>query len=95
MIKEFQAFVTLFQQGKEIPNAAKVRNKAAFTHAVAAVLSAAVCAAGGFGYHVNLDANTTQDIAAGAFGLYTLVMGVLHAISDSKVGVSSDTGDSQ
>lgn len=87
MIKEFQAFFTLFQKGKELTNAATWKNRTIAANALTAVLGAALVIANGYGYKIELDQTLIESLSAGIVAAYGVVNVVMHVITSSKVGV--------
>lgn len=94
MIKEFQAFFTLFQQGKQLTNSKLWKDRQNASNVLTAVLGAAVVVAGGFGYVVPVDQNTLAAAAGGIAALVGVFNAVITTITSAKVGVQSKT-DSQ
>lgn len=87
MIKEFQAFFTLFQQGKQLTNSKLWKDRQNASNVLTAVFGAAVVVAGGFGYVVPVDQNTLAAAAGGIAALVGIVNAVLTTITSSKVGL--------
>ncbi len=89
MIKEFQAFFTLFQQGKQLTNSKLWKDRQNATNVLTGVLGAAFVVAGGFGYVVPVDQNTIAAAAGGIAALVGVFNAVLTTITSAKVGVQS------
>ncbi len=87
MIKEFRAFFTLFQQGKQLANSAAWKNHQIKANTIAGLIAAAIVIAGGFGYHIAIDEATLQDVGAGVVAIYSVVNTVLTVITSAKVGI--------
>lgn len=88
MIREFGAFVTLFQQGKEITNAKAWKN-GQMTANLVGLLGALLVIAGGFGYDIHIDEAVLQSLAAGIVAAYCVLNTVLSVITSKKVGLPS------
>lgn len=92
MIPEFQAFLTLFRQGKELKNAAVWKNRTMATNALIAFLGAALVVAKGFGYDISIDQQTLTALAGGISAAVCLFNTVMHVITSAKVGLPPDSG---
>ena len=89
MIKEFQAFLTLFKQGKSLANSAAWKNRTIAANSLTAVLGAALVIGKGFGYDVHLDEQTVEALAGGIAAAVAAVNAVMHVVTSDKVGVSA------
>lgn len=89
MIKEFQAFFTLFKQGRELSNAAAWKNRQIAGNALTGLLTACMIIANGFGYHIQLDGDLLSTLGAGIAALYTAGNIVLTVITSKKVGLKA------
>lgn len=87
MIKEFQAFFTLFKQGKSLANSATWKNHQIAANALVAVLSAAVVIGKGFGYDFHITEESVSQIGVGIAAIYGVFNSVLTVITSDKVGV--------
>ena len=87
MIQEFQAFLTLFRQGKQLENSATWKNRTVATNAVVTLLAAATVIAKGFGYDLQLDDQVVQALGAGIVAAVAFVNAVMHVITSAKVGL--------
>ena len=87
MIKEFQAFFTLFRQGKALANSAAWKNRAIAANSLTAVLGAALVIGKGFGYDIHLDEQTVEALAGGIAAAVAAVNAVMHVVTSEKVGV--------
>ena len=87
MIKEFQAFITLFKQGKSLANAAAWKNRTIAANSLTAVLGAALVIGKGFGYDIHLDEQTVEALAGGIAAAVAAVNAVMHVVTSDKVGV--------
>jgi fructose-1-phosphate kinase PfkB-like protein len=87
VIQEFQAFFTLFQQGKSLANAATWKNRTVATNALVAVIGAGTLIAKGFGYDLHLDQQTVEALGAGVAAAVAVFNSVMHVISSDKVGL--------
>ena len=92
MIPQFQAFFTLFHQGKQLANSATWKNRTMAANALVAVLGAALAIAKGFGYDIQLDRDTLTALAAGIPAAVAFFNTVMHVITSAKVGLSPDSG---
>lgn len=90
MIQAFQAFFTLFKQGKQLTNSATWKNRTIATNSLVAVLGAAVAIAKGFGYDLHLDEQTVSALGAGIAAAVCVVNSVMHVITSAKVGLPAD-----
>ena len=99
MIQEFQAFFTLFKQGKQLANSATWKNRTIATNTLIAVLGAMVAIAKSFGYDLHLDDQTISALGAGVVAAVGVTNSVMHVITSAKVGLpatgaaGSATGD--
>ena len=89
MIKEFQAFFTLFKQGKALANSAAWKNRTIAANSLTAVLGAALVIGKGFGYDIHLDEQTVEALAGGIAAAVAAVNAVMHVVTSDKVGVSA------
>lgn len=89
MIAEFKAFFTVFQQGKELANAAKWKKKQISVNNLVAFFSAILLIAGGFGYKIPIDEITLTQLSSGILAAFSIGNGILTCITSSKVGVKS------
>jgi hypothetical protein len=89
MIQEFQAFFTLFQQGKSLTDSGTWKNRTVAMNTLVAVLGAGTVVAKGFGYDLSLDSETVHNLAAGVVAAVTIANSVMHVITSDKVGLPS------
>lgn len=87
MIQEFQAFFTLFKQGKQLANSATWKNRTIATNALVAVLGAAMAVAKGFGYDFHIDDQTLSALGGGIAAAVCVGNNVMHVITSAKVGL--------
>lgn len=87
MISEFQAFFTVFHQGKALANSATWKNRTLATNALVAVLGAAIAIAKGFGYDLHLDDQTISALGAGIAAAVCVGNSVMHVVTSEKVGL--------
>lgn len=86
MIKEFQAFFTLFKQGKEVINPEFWKNTQVKANVIA-LLGAIATIAAGFGYDIHLSADTLNAAGMGIVAFYTIGNSILTIITSKKVGI--------
>ena len=79
--------VSAFHQGKELANAATWKNRAAAGNALAGLVTAGLGIAAALGYHINIDSQTVQVVAAGVAALVCLLNGGVHVVTDASVGL--------
>jgi lipopolysaccharide assembly outer membrane protein LptD (OstA) len=89
MIKEFQAFFTLFKKGKEVTNPIFWKNLQTAGNSLAGLISAIVVIAGGFGYDLHLTPEIISSAGAGIAALYGIGNAILVVITSKKVGTGS------
>ena len=87
MIAEFKAFFTAFQQGKEIANPAKWKKNQITVNMLTGFLAALITIAGGFGYKLELSADTISQLSSGIIAAYTVINVILTCITTTKVGL--------
>lgn len=87
MIKEFQAFFTLFKQGKALANSAAWKNRTIAANSLTAVLGAALVIGKGFGYDIHLDEQTVEALAGGIAAAVAAGNAIMHVVTSDKVGV--------
>ena len=87
MIPQFQAFFTLFQQGKSLANAATWKNRTVAANSIVALLGAATVIAKGFGYDFHVDQDTLTALGGGIAAAVAVANSVMHVISSDKVGL--------
>ncbi len=92
MISQFQAFFTLFRQGKQLANSATWKNRTIAANALLALLGAALAVARGFGYDIQVDPDTLKALAAGIPAAVAFGNTVMHVITSAKVGLPSIGG---
>ena len=83
----FKAFFDLFKQGKALVRSATWKNRTIGVNALASFLASAVVVAQGFSYDVQIDSETTQQMAAGVFAFVCAINAVMHVITSKKVGL--------
>jgi hypothetical protein len=87
MIKEFKAFFTLFQKGKELADAAAWKNHQIKANSVVAVLSAGLVIAAGFGFTAHIDQETLNAAGAGIVAIVSVFNAILTVVTSARVGV--------
>ena len=92
-IKSAPKFFELFQEGKELANAATWKNRTVATNCVLAFLATLVGLSKTFGYDIALDDQTIQGLAVGTVAIVGSINAVMHVITSAKVGLSSNNGD--
>ena len=88
MIKEFQAFITLFKQGKEVANPEFWKNAQVKAN-LAALIGAIALISAGFGYDIHLNDATVSAASGGIVAFYTIGNSVLTLITSKKVGIKA------
>ena len=92
MIKEFQAFLTLFRQGKELANSATWKNRTIAANALTACMGAVLVIAGGVGYDLHdVTPEQVSQASAGIVAIVGLVNSIMHVLTSAKVGPVSYT----
>ena len=92
MIKNIPKFFELFKEGKEIANATTWKNRTVAVNAFIAFLGTVLALAHSFGFSVLIDDATIADVSAGVVAMVTAVNAVMHTITSSRVGLSSNGG---
>lgn len=87
MIKEYQAFMEAFQQGKMIKQAVGAKNFQMLGNSLAAFLTAAMVISQGFGYYVPIDQSTLNQACAGVGSIWFVINTVITVVSSNKVGI--------
>ena len=93
LFKSVPKFFELFKQGKEITNPATWKNRTIATNAVLALFGTGLALAKAFGYSLELDQDTLQNLAAGVVAAVGTVNAVMHCITSAKVGLPANSGD--
>jgi hypothetical protein len=91
LFKSIPAFLELFKEGKEIANAATWKNRTVATNALVAFFGTAVVIGNNFGFDLQLDPATLQQLGAGIVAAVAVVNAVMHVITSKKVGLSADS----
>ena len=86
MIKEFQAFFTVFKKGKMVANPEAWKTGQVTVNLVA-LLSALAVIAAGFGYDLQLSQETIQSAGSGMVALFAIVNSIITVVSTEKIGV--------
>jgi len=94
VIKSVPQFFELFKEGKEVANSATWKNRTIATNAVLAIFGTALGLAKAFGYPLELDNGTVQNLAAGVVASVGIVNAVMHCITSAKVGLPANGGSS-
>lgn len=89
MIEEFRAFFVAFQEGKELANAKIWKDRQHLGNALLGFLGAVVVILGGFGYKLELDTDTLQNLSGGIVALVGIVNQILTITTSSKVGIKN------
>lgn len=90
-MNKIAAFLTLFEQGKEIANAKEWKEKSIVAN-LAALIGALVVIFNGMGYELHLDEPMVQAAALGIWALGNVVMSI---VTSSKVGIQSKGKESE
>ena len=93
-LKTAPKFFEAFKEGKEIGNAATWKNRTIATNAILALLGTLLAIAHNFGFKLELDNDTVQNLAAGAVALVTAINAVMHTVTTTRTGLPSKGGDS-
>lgn len=91
-IDTIKDFFELFKEGKEVANPATWKNRTIATNVMLALIGTALAISKAFGYSMNLDNDTTQNLAAGVVAAVATVNAVMHTITSARVGVSANAG---
>lgn len=86
MIKEFQAFWELFQEGKELSNSKVWKDRQNAGNKVTAILFALLVIAKGFDFDIPVDKETVEATGFGIAAIIAVVNQVLTTITSAKVG---------
>jgi hypothetical protein len=92
LLTSIPKFFELFKEGKEVANPATWKNRTVATNAVLALIGTALALAKGFGYSLDLDNDTIQNLAAGVVAFVGLGNGIMHVVTSKKVGLPSNSG---
>jgi hypothetical protein len=87
-------FFELFKEGKEVANAETWKNRSIAINAILTFLGTALALAKTLGFPVELDHDTTQNLAAGIVAIVTAFNAVMHTITSARVGLPSNSGNS-
>lgn len=87
MIAEFQAFFSLFRQGRALTQAATWKQRSVAANALGGVLAAALLIAKGLGYDPHIDSDTVQALAGGVAAAVCVANAVMHIITDPHAGL--------
>jgi len=87
MIKEYTAFLEVFNKGKMIKNAVMAKNVQLFSSAVGSFLIAVNVIATGMGYHIPLDDATLTQVGGGIGSVYLFVNAIITVVTSEKVGL--------
>lgn len=79
--------ISAFRQGKELTNAATWKNRTIATTTIVGLLAALVSISAAFGYQIDVDQETLQQVGAGITAVVSLVSAVMHVITSAKVGL--------
>ena len=87
MIKEYQALFDVFQKGKEVKNAAAVKNYQLMGSALAGLLGSALVIAQASGYYIPISQEDIAQVGIGIASLWEFGSVILTVISSKKVGL--------
>jgi hypothetical protein len=90
LIDSIKSFFELFKEGKEVANPATWKNRTIATNVMLAFIGTSLGLAKAFGYPLNLDNDTIQNLAAGVVAVVATVNAIMHVVTSARVGVSSD-----
>jgi len=93
LIKNAPKFFELFKEGKEVANSATWKNRTIATNAVLALFGTALGLAKAFGYSLELDNDTIQNLAAGVVASVGVANAIMHCITSAKVGLPANNGN--
>jgi len=93
-LAQIPKFFELFKEGKEVADPATWKNRTIATNVILALLGTLLGLGKAFGFNVELDSDTTQNLAAGIVAIVTAFNAVMHTITSARVGVSSNGGGS-
>jgi len=92
MLSQIPKFFELFKEGKEVADPVTWKNRTIATNAILALLGTLLALGKAFGFNVELDSDTTQNLAAGVVAIVTAFNAVMHTITSARVGVSPNSG---
>jgi hypothetical protein len=84
-------FFELFKEGKQVADPKTWKERTVATNALVAVFGTSLAIAKGFGFPLELDNDTIQNLAAGVVAVVAVGNGIMHVITSKKVGMSSDS----
>lgn len=87
MINEYKALFDVFQKGKEVKNAAAVKNYHLMGSALAGLLGSALVIAQASGYYIPISKEDIAQVGVGIASLWEFGSVILTVISSKKVGL--------
>ena len=88
MINEYRAFLTAFQEGKQLANSKIWKQRQNLVNHLSAFIGACLVISQAFGYHIaDIPADQIDSVVGGVFAAYGIFNTIMTTVTSSKVGI--------